>query len=373
MFRKNKIEINAIQDSDLADALKQISQFNDLIEGEIKCISCKTLITESNIRVYASPKSELFKSIIFILITCIAILACGQTVNESKEIVNTKTEKHIKIPGTKLFIIPPKGFEISNSFLGLEKGGNSIIQVLEKVDGDFYADTEEFTKESFEQLGIKVFEFKEFKINEFPAKYIVMQGEQNIRSINVVFGDSTFSTMIIALYPSSDDKTFDEIQSVINSIYYDKNLKFDPFESASFTLDDSQSAFKFSKATSGFYIYSIDGKDVDPTKEEAFVTVSTIPKDSTVSVQDIFEMMLESLYKYGLTNEELKNVGISNINGHYTYEGEIYGEINGENNVIYQLVIDGHDRAIFIQGRIKSDFTNHLNEIKKLAHTIQLK
>jgi hypothetical protein len=51
MFGKNKIEINAIQDSDLAEALKQTSQFNDLIEGKIKCVSCGTLITESNIGV----------------------------------------------------------------------------------------------------------------------------------------------------------------------------------------------------------------------------------------------------------------------------------------------------------------------------------
>lgn len=56
MFGRNKIEINAIQDSDLADALKQTSQFNDLIEGKIKCVSCGTIITENNIGVI-QPKS----------------------------------------------------------------------------------------------------------------------------------------------------------------------------------------------------------------------------------------------------------------------------------------------------------------------------
>lgn len=56
MFGKNKIEINAIQDSDLADTLKETSQFNDLIEGNIRCVSCGTLITESNIGVI-QPKT----------------------------------------------------------------------------------------------------------------------------------------------------------------------------------------------------------------------------------------------------------------------------------------------------------------------------
>ncbi len=57
MFGKNKIEINAIQDSDLADALKQTSQFNNLIEEKIKCVSCGTTITESNIGVI-QPKTK---------------------------------------------------------------------------------------------------------------------------------------------------------------------------------------------------------------------------------------------------------------------------------------------------------------------------
>ncbi|MAL58547.1 MAG: hypothetical protein CMC14_00715 [Flavobacteriaceae bacterium] len=57
MFGKNKIEINAVQDSDLAEALKQTSQFNNLIEGKIKCTSCDTVITENNIGVI-QPKNK---------------------------------------------------------------------------------------------------------------------------------------------------------------------------------------------------------------------------------------------------------------------------------------------------------------------------
>ncbi|WP_421753292.1 hypothetical protein [Croceimicrobium sp.] len=54
MFGKKKIEINAIQDSDLAEALKQTRQYNDLIEGKIHCVSCDTVMTENNIGVIQS-------------------------------------------------------------------------------------------------------------------------------------------------------------------------------------------------------------------------------------------------------------------------------------------------------------------------------
>ena len=61
MFGKNKIEVNAIQDSDLTEVLKQTSQFNDLVEGKIKCVSCGTLITESNIGVI-QPQTKVDKT-----------------------------------------------------------------------------------------------------------------------------------------------------------------------------------------------------------------------------------------------------------------------------------------------------------------------
>lgn len=56
MFGKRKIEINAIQDSDLEEALKKTSQFQDLIEGKLKCKSCNTTISEKNIGVIQPVK-----------------------------------------------------------------------------------------------------------------------------------------------------------------------------------------------------------------------------------------------------------------------------------------------------------------------------
>ena len=51
MFGKKKIEINAILDSELESLLMQTSQYEDLIQGYIKCSSCGTTITSDNIGV----------------------------------------------------------------------------------------------------------------------------------------------------------------------------------------------------------------------------------------------------------------------------------------------------------------------------------
>lgn len=311
--------------------------------------------------------------IILTLMTFIALSACAQTKVANKDIENAKTDKHINIPGTRLYIVPPTGFKVATSFLGLQKGDSSAFQIYDLVGGNYYTNAATFSKEAFEQEGAKVFDYKELKVNGFPAKYIFMQGVPNTKAISLVFGDTTFSTMIMAIYPSSDDKTGEQIKNAIKTIYYDKNLKIDPFATATFTLDESQSIFKFSKSVSGMFMYSIDGVDEQSFNDEPFIIVTATPKDPSMNAKSISEMLVSNIEKYGLTDKELKNISTTDVNGQDAYEIEVYGKMQGENSLIYLLIVTGQDKAIAIQGIIKSDFENNLKEIKNLAKTIKFK
>lgn len=305
--------------------------------------------------------------------TCLALSAFGQTKTETKDIENAKTEKHLNIPGTRLYIIPPLGFKIATSFLGLQKDDNTGFQIYDLIGGNYYTNAATFSKEAFEKKGAKVFDYKEFKVNGFPAKYIFMQGDQKAKAISLVFGDTTFSTMIMAIYPSTEDKTGEQMQQAIKTIYYDKKLIIDPFSTASFTLDETKSIFKFSKSTSGMFMYSIGGVNKQSFNDEPFITVTTIPKDPSINEKGIADMLVSSLEKYGLTEKELKNISTSNVNGQLAYEVEVYGKIKGKSSLIYLLIVTGQDKAIAIQGIVKSDFNTNLKEIKNLAKTIKLK
>lgn len=310
---------------------------------------------------------------ILTLMSCIALSACGQTKTEISSINNVKTEKHINIPGTRLYIVPPAGFSIAKSFLGLQKNDNSAFQVYDLVGGSYYSNAATFSKSEFEKQGAKVFEYKELKVNQFPAKYIFMQGDPNAKAISIVFGDSTFSTMIMAVYPSLDSKLGEQIQNSIKTIYYDKTLKIDPFATASFTMDDAKSNFKFSKSASGIFMYCIGGGDRVLGNDEPLITVTTMPKADNNNAKSTSEQLISSAEKYGLTDKVLKNVSTVNVNGQIAYEVEIYGKMNGKNSLIYHLIVLGKDKAVAVQGVIKTDFENNLSEIKKLAKTIKVK
>ena len=320
---------------------------------------------------------------LLILILGITLFSCVRTKTENKavenftaegkNIDNSKTDKHINIPGTRLFIVPPADFKIATSFVGLQKDDKALLQIQDLVDVNYYTYAPNFSKEEFERKDVKIFEYKEFKMNDFSCVYIFLQNNKNKNEyeVGLFFGDSTFFTQIYADYPSSDNKTGEEIQKSMKTIYYDKNFKVDdPLATAPFTLDESKSVFKFSKVKSGMFMYYVDGKDIK-NNDEPFIIVSALPGIDKPP-KNVSEDLLSSLEEDMLTDEELKNISTANVNGLPAYEVEIYGKIERKKILIYQLIVYGTNQTVVIQGFVKSDFDNNLREIKNLARTIKL-
>jgi hypothetical protein len=312
---------------------------------------------------------------IFYLFLLLSLTACGQTSTNkiNDDIKNAKTSKHINIPGTRLYIIPPPNFKVASTFIGLQKGETSMFNIYDLVGGNINTNAATFSKAEFERRGAKVFDFKEIKVNSFPAKYIHMQGDATAKAYSIVFGDTTFTTMVMSIYPVADEKTGNEIINSLNTIYYDKNKKIDPFETANFSLDDKVSKFKFFQYNANLYIYSIDGIENKEDKDAPMVLVSQFPKDNTMTAKSIAEIMVNKAQQYGLTNPELRNTTTDRINGYETYQTEVYGQMQGKNSLLFYCVVTKGDKAIVIQGISKKDTESSLQEFKKMAQTVKIK
>jgi hypothetical protein len=193
------------------------------------------------------------------------------------------------------------------------------------------------------------------------------------KSYAVVFGDSSFSTMIVADYPVADWATGKGIINSLNTIWYDKSKKIDPFETANFSLDDKVSKFKFLEYNANVYIYSVDGIENKEDKNAPMIVVTQFPKDNSMTVKNIGDMMLAKMQKYGLTTPEIKKASTPQINGYETYETEVYGQMEGKSSLLYYCVVAKGDKAIVVQGIAKKDFESNLKEFKKLASTIKVK
>ncbi len=287
-------------------------------------------------------------------------------------IVNTKTPKHINIPGTRVYIIPSENYQMAESFVGLINGNRAAIQIMD-LDGDnFYSNAKTFTTENFKKQGIEVNQFLEIKLNEYPAKYVSFE-KNNLKSFQLVFGDTTYSTLVMSQFNSLDKESEKDILKMISSIYYDKEKNVNPFDTAQFILDESKSKFKFSKSTSSVFMYSINGEKMENYGNNPFLVVSTFPRELNKSPKDVAVQLVGLLENKGLSNSKVKSINEKNINGKKACEFIIEGKMNEIKSTIYELVVVDTEKTIAIQGIIKSDFEKNISEMKKLTHTLQLK
>ncbi len=310
---------------------------------------------------------------------CLLLLASAAASGQSlkieinPEISNTKTTRHISIPGTRLYIVPPPEFKIATNFLGLQGADNSLLNVYDLVGGNFYTNTATFSKAAFERQGARVFDYQEIIVNGYPAKFVSMQGDAATKAYALVFGDTTFSTMIFAMYPVAQESSGYKLIESLNTIWYDKEKKIDPFETANFSLNEQGSKFKFLHYNSNIYIYTIGGIEDTTDADAPMIIVTQLPKDTTITTKSLADMMIAKAQQYGLTNPQTKNESTEKINGYDSYHAEVYGQIDGKDALIYYCAISKDEKAIVFQGIAKKDIERNLDAFKKLAWTVQMK
>jgi hypothetical protein len=277
----------------------------------------------------------------------------------------------INIPGTRLFIPPPPGFHIASNFVGLQNGDN-VIQVYELVGGSYFTNGASFTKEEFEKKGVTVISYKEITVDGFPARFIYMENKPNTGSYAIVFGDSTFSVLLMGVFPATDVGMGAQIKQAILNLSYNKQFVADIWATAAFKLDDSKSKFKFAKAAGGAYIYSIGGA-TDIGDDGSMVIASMLPISGGETPKMAATTMLDGLRSNGFTDINIKHEKADKVNGYDAYEAQVYSKLKGANVLVYQLAIVKGDKAVVIQGVAKKDYESMLREFKLLAKTVKLK
>jgi hypothetical protein len=278
--------------------------------------------------------------------------------------------KQVNIPGTRVFISPPPGFTIASNFAGLQKDENTAIQVMDFAGGDFYKNAATFSKEKFESKGVKVLAYKEMAVNGYAAKYASLQANAAVKTHQVVFGDTTFSTMLVAIIPAGDSVVEQQMVGAILSARYDKNFKPNPLAAASFTLDTKKSKLKFAQMVANIFLYTLSGKE---NSDEPGLMVIPMPANPLLTPEFLASSMVDGFKKKGFTDIEIKNKSVEKVNGYNAYEAEVYAKNDGKQAMVYQLVVISGDKAIVMQGLAKSDFEASLKEFKALSKTIKFK
>lgn len=208
----------------------------------------------------------------------VSLVSCqSDTINITSEL----SDMHINIPPTKISIIPPEGFITSSNFIGIESKESSI-QIMEIDGAPFENSTRDLNKETFESEGIIVNSIYEVTVNG--SKGFVLELEQEHSSSQLIFGDSTYTVMLIGSYPKKNKIEKKKIQDCLKSVFRNKDLETNPFDVAKFELDLSKTNLEFYQYGANQYIYNSDKlESAYDHPEGATLTISQLPSDPLIS------------------------------------------------------------------------------------------
>ena len=284
-----------------------------------------------------------------------------------KIVISTKTPQHKNIPGTNVFIIPPNGFTLIDKESTFRFQDTIFIHATTMPGINFYQNSKTFTKEKFIKKGKTVIEFSEIKINNLQAKIsLIKEGSDNIYQI--MTGTSSFTTMILASYPSKNEAIGKFIRKSLETIYCDKAPKIDPFYTSFYRLDDSKSTFKLARSNGSDYLFSKGGILKTSYDNEPYLIVTSIPVFLGANAKNIADEEYSSL---AIDQDSTIFDSTKYINSNQTYERVAFGKLNDKRTLIFQYSIMLNPKVVLVQGFANKDYENNLTEFRKLSKTIK--
>ncbi len=312
----------------------------------------------------------------FLLITLFA-LSCNRNSATPEGLTSLemkKTAQHVRIPGTRLFIIPPPGFEVSTSFTGLQKSEKAVVQAYE-LDAQSAARASVYFKQIWEKEGMQITSENPLKAGKYDGRFFLFEKDKSVGGCGIEFGNGSFSVMLIAFYAHNAVQTEQELIDAFRTVYYDPDLVLDDAE-ASFTLDEREDGFQLANVSTGNYIYSWRGGDIeDPSVDRVIVSIWPKEKFGTLSLESAGREYMTGLESMGFQNMHIVAESATRVQSLPAHEAKIAGQAGILNVLIYQLVVAKDDRLYVLNGMVTGapeDDPDALKEVTKFIQTLHI-
>jgi len=280
---------------------------------------------------------------------------------------------YVRVPTTRVLLMPPVGFGTAPGFAGLRRG-NVAMQVYDLPTTSYYANAASFGPAKITARGGKVLTDDVVQVQGYPARLIWAEPQPARRSYQLAFGDSTFAVLLTTTpYPATDTATGTALRQALLSARYERGTAPDPFARLGFRLDDKASRFTFARQMGNQLVYTLAGSRAEPLGNEPVVTVIPMPFSSAMTAADVAKDLITTLRQYGLTEYTVRRTATTHPHELESYEVEAYGKLRGQKVLIFQQVTVLRNTAIALEGIARDNYEANLEEFKKLTHSIQKK
>ncbi|HLP10484.1 MAG TPA: hypothetical protein VK177_01060 [Flavobacteriales bacterium] len=326
------------------------------------------------------------KNSLIIALILVLIQGCGGTKKDSRtradaliadKVESKKTGDHLQLPGTRIFVVPPKTFVFNKQLIRLQKDVKNYLQFMD-VPGNNYNDRKKKVLneyENAEKKGATIHFKKEYTLNGYSAFMMhAASPNKGIDQLIFMMGDESFTVLAVGQLAAGDTVTRDEMMGALKSVYYDKEAVIDVADLQTYTVDMEGSDFKFASNASQMFSYTVGGKG-NPLNDVFIdeILIMTLPGTKN----------FEELEKFAVSNiEKLKSTGMSipsykqtkiKVGDYDATEVVFEGEFSGKPNSVY-IVITGNEKAtVYFCGGAYSNRAEYMKQFKKIAQTLRIK
>ncbi len=324
-------------------------------------------------------KNFFMKNIITIcLFFLLPSISFSQGINSKAiTITNNLNANYSDVTGTKLTIIPPRGFVKSTTFTGFnhELAGSSIV--VTEIPGDVNRNFIGFDKKYLLKSGVVTEKETFYRINGFDAMLIegkqVAYGKTYFRQM-LIIGDIYRTYLISAsMLTTSSEKHLGEVKASLLSVIYNPNQKSDITDRFDFSVNVSGTILKKANLMLSSLTYTDDGNVPSKTTEKTAMTIRKSTLKNAVSEEDKKKLSLQLFELYPLDwvkdiKREPKVIKIGNLSGYEIYSMGKNKELYKQ-EMIYQTILFNNLDYYVITGITYGKFEENLSLFRKVAKT----
>lgn len=305
------------------------------------------------------------KTILYISIIGTLLSGCG---NFPKKVYNYRTKDHIQVEGTNVFCNVSSNFKFVKELSRFQKDNETYIQFLE-INNTSYTKSLEKFKDALDKKGAVVDVYKEVEINDFNGVYLEGTSKENNQSqILLIFGADSVSVMVIGVYKTGSNSEKKEIQSILETIYYEKSVV--TTNQTEFKFDRSILNYPFVQKVSNFQLYVQNGKNDYNNPNANQFYLGLMPHMTTDEGKSFIENVIKEVEINGYflipgdpTIQSIKGNNLLVIQSQTTYKNK--------EGIIIHAIISNDKESIFFCGQAFYEVNNTIENYYKIIKTIE--
>jgi len=288
-----------------------------------------------------------------------------------------RSEHHVPIKGTNIFMVPPDTFEPSKNFKGFQNPTDptSMIMVTE-VPGPYSEITKGFKAEMLKERGMELLSKKEIKVTGFEGMLVELDQPANgmiFSKLILIYGNEKASTIINGIYLKEATELGARIKKSILTSFIDSEWKKNPRIALGYAIREHVGDLKFHSVFGNGMLFNRDLKT--PTESVDKATLIADKSFAKVAVEDYRLFCTNRLEQYPGDYEVIESKGINEIEIDRLEGFELFAKNKAdEQEEMYQVILFNKKGGYYLfVGTYLATSEKAIADIKKVIWTFTKK